>query len=206
MYIPPAFLQSDRGQLFDFIEANSFGLLVSNHAGELFATHLPLLVDRETQPNGQLVGHVARANPHWQSLAGQEVLAIFSGPHAYISPTWYEADNVVPTWNYLAAHVYGVCEVIDDEQAVARIVEDSVATYERSMPTPWTIDRGTPFFQKLVKMVVGFRIEIRRIEGKWKLGQNHAIERREKVARHLSASEDANAIAIGRLMAESLQR
>jgi transcriptional regulator len=205
MYIPKWFEESDQAKLFDFIEANSFGLLVSTLAGGLFATHLPLLVEREHGSDGQLLGHMARANPQWSELAGQEVLAVFSGPHAYISPTWYETENVVPTWNYVAAHVYGKCEIIDDEQATAEIVEDYVSTYELSMPRPWTIDRGTPFFQKLVKMVVGFRIEISRIEGKWKLGQNHAADRRQRVARQLALDESDDAQAIASLMRESLK-
>ncbi len=204
MYIPSAFHETDRTRLFDFIEANSFGLFVSNLDGGLFATHLPLLVHREHRPNGQLVGHMARANPQWRELAGQQVLAVFSGPHAYISPTWYESENVVPTWNYLAVHVYGACEIIDDDNLTAEIVQDYVGTYERSMPTPWTIDRHATFFEKLAQMVVGFRIEIGRIEGKWKLGQNHSAERRASAARHLAESSDHDAREIARLMSQTL--
>lgn len=205
MYIPTWFEETDRGKLFDFIEANSFGLLVSTLAGELFATHLPLLVERDRGSSGHLLGHMARANPQWSELAGQEVLAVFSGPHAYISPTWYETENVVPTWNYVAAHVYGKCEIIDDLEATAAIVGNYVSTYERSQSRPWTIDRGTPFFQKLVKMVVGFRVEISRVEGKWKLGQNQPAERRERVASHLSQFQSEDEQEIARLMRESMR-
>jgi transcriptional regulator len=204
MYIPPAFEESHQAKLFGFIEADSFGLLVSHVNEELYATHLPLLLNRVVEPSGQLVGHMARANPQWQEISGQEVLAVFSGPHAYISPTWYEAENVVPTWNYVAVHVYGKCKVLDDEQATAQIVEDYVSTYERRMPTPWTIDPANPFFRRLVKMVVGFRINISRIEGKWKLGQNHPIERREKVVRKLAETENFNSREIARLMVEGV--
>ncbi len=204
MYVPAAFAESDRTRLFDFIEANSFGVLVSQVKGEHFATHLPLLLNRGTGPSGQLVGHMARANPQWQEISGQQVLAVFSGPHAYISPSWYEAENVVPTWNYVAVHVYGECEIIDDERATAQVVEDYVSTYERRMPIPWAIDPATPFFEKMVKMVVGFRIRVSRIEGKWKLSQNHPVERRERVARELAAAEDSNSREISRLMAEGL--
>ena len=204
MYIPPAFQELDQAKLFDAIERHSFGLLISQLEGELFATHLPLLVDRQAGPNGQLLGHMARANPQWQELNGQTVLAVFSGPHAYITPTWYEAENVVPTWNYVAVYVYGKCEVIDDDRATAKIVEDYVATYERGRPTPWRIDADAPFFEKLVKMVVVFCIKISRIEGKWKLSQNHPTERREKVARRLAEENHVDAQAIGRLMAATL--
>src|SRR5580658_7964071 len=126
MYVPAHFSQTDSTRLFDFMEQNSFGLLVSQLGGEPFATHLPLLLDRQAGPSGTLIGHVARANPHWQTT-DRNVLAIFSGPHAYISPSWYEADNVVPTWNYLAVHVYGRLEIEDDHAATVQIVRDYVA-------------------------------------------------------------------------------
>ena len=98
MYVPPAFAETDKGKLYDFIEAHAFGLLVSTHGGEPFATHLPFLLERDAGPHGRLVGHLARANLQWQGLDGRPVLAVFSGPHAYVSPSWYEADDVVPTW------------------------------------------------------------------------------------------------------------
>ena len=204
MYVPAAFRQIDRAKLFEFIEGHSFGLLVSRLGGELYATHLPMLLDAEAGPNGQLVGHVARANRQWKELEGQHVVAVFTGPHAYVSPTWYESENVVPTWNYVAAHVYGRCELVEDEQAVAGILAEYVTTYEGSMPAPWTLDPQSPFFRKMVGAVVGFRIPIASIEGKWKLGQNHPPERRRKVARRLAASEDPSSQAIARLIAETL--
>ena len=181
MYIPPAFRESDPAKLFDFIERNSFGLLISTTSGEPFATHLPFLVERGAGPNGSLVGHMARANPHWRELADRDVLAVFSGPHAYISPTWYAAENVVPTWNYVAVHAYGRCRLVEGGEALTRILTDTVATYERTMPAPWGLDTGTEFFEKMARQVVGFRIEISRLEGKWKLNQNHPEERRERV-------------------------
>jgi transcriptional regulator len=204
MYIPTAFEEKDRGRLHDFIEAHSFGLLVSTHGGEPFATHLPFLLERAAGPHGTLVGHMARANPHWRDLDGQPVLAVFSGPHAYVSPTWYESENVVPTWNYVAVHAYGTCHLVDDAEALAGILAGTVATYERSMPNPWTLDAGTDFFRKHVRAVVGFRIEVNRLEGKWKLNQNHPEERRQKVARALEKSADEAAKEIARLIAERL--
>lgn len=204
MYIPSAFAETDAAKLFDFIEANSFGLLVSHLDGQFFATHLPLLLDRDGKPRGNVLGHMARANPQWRELSGQDVMVVFNGPHVYISPTWYESENVVPTWNYVAAHVYGKCELVDDQETAA-IVERYVSFYERSMPRPWTIDTRQPFFEKLVRMVVGFRVEIARVEGKFKLNQNHPVERREKVVRHLSAQDNADAQAIARLMADTLR-
>jgi transcriptional regulator len=140
MYIPAAFAETDLAKLDDFIELNSFGLLVSQVEGLPFATHLPFLLERTTGPHGTLLGHMARANPQWREAGGQTGLAIFSGPHAYISPTWYEAEQVVPTWNYTAVHAYGRLQIVEDEGALLEIVERSVRVYENAMPRPWSFD------------------------------------------------------------------
>lgn len=206
MYIPTGFEETDQGRLHDFIAGHSFGLLVSTYRAEPFASHLPSLLERGAGMHGTLVGHMARANPQWQGLDGQQVLAVFSGPHAYVSPSWYEAEEVVPTWNYVAVHAYGTCRLIEDPEAVKQILAASVATYERSMPNPWPLDTGTDFLSKRVRAVVGFRIEIGRLEGKWKLNQNHPVERRERVARVLANSEDHEAREIARLMTEMLEQ
>ena len=205
MYVPSHFRQTDRSALFEFIEAHSFGLLVSHVAGELFATHLPLLVDRDAGPNGCLLGHVARANPQAKELAGQRVMAVFTGPHAYVSPSWYESENVVPTWNYVAVHVYGRCEGVDADEAVAAILSRTVAAFERSQGSPWALDSQSAYLAKLRRAIVAFRIPIAGIDGAWKLGQNHSAERREKVAQRLAASADPDAQTIARLMGETLE-
>jgi transcriptional regulator len=202
MYVPTYYREADQEKLFDFIAAHSFGLVVSTPNGELFATHLPFLVERK---EGRLLAHLARANPQWRELEGREALAVFSGPHAYVSPTWYEAEDVVPTWNYVAVHAYGTCRLVEEPDAVAEILSRTVATYERGMPRPWSIAPTSDFFAKMARMVVGFRIEITRLEGKWKLNQNHPAERREKVARALAGSGDPDAQEIARLMAEMLK-
>jgi transcriptional regulator len=205
MYIPPPFAETDRTRLFEAIERYSFGLLVSQDGGSPVATHLPLLLDRSGGEQGRLLGHMARANPHWRTLAGQQVLCVFSGPHAYISPSWYEAEHVVPTWNYVAVHAYGTCRLLEDDADTRTILSDYVTTYERSLSEPWTLDTGTNFFQKMAEMVVGFEIVITRLEGKWKLGQNHPRERREKTARRLAEQGDENSQQIARLMRETLE-
>ena len=170
MYVPSSFAESDPAKLFEFIDAHGFGLLVSGD-GEPFASHLPLLLDREAGPRGSLVGHMARANPQWRHAEGREVLAVFSGPHAYVSPTWYEAENVVPTWNYVAVHASGTFRAVEGDETV-RIVRAAVEKYEATMPASWRFDAGSPFSRRLLEGVVAFRIEITRLEGKWKLGQN----------------------------------
>jgi transcriptional regulator len=199
MYIPPAFAETDLTKLHDFIEQHSFGLLVSQVDGLPFATHLPFLLERTTGPHGTMICHVARANPQWQEARGQTALAIFSGPHAYVSPTWYEAEQVVPTWNYAAVHVYGRVQIIQDESALLGIVQEMVRVYEEAMPQPWSFE-STMFVKRLLGQIVGFRIEIEKIEGKFKLNQNHPIERRRKVVGALQQRGDENGLAVAAMM------
>lgn len=200
MYIPTAFAETDLTKLHEFIEQNSFGLLVSQVEGLSFATHLPFLLERTNGPHGALVGHMARANPQWREAGGQTALTIFSGPHAYISPTWYEAEQVVPTWNYIAVHAYGRVEVIEDEGALLDIVQRSVQVYEQAMPRPWSFDLSSTFVDRLLAQIVGFRIQVERIEGKFKLNQNHPTERRQRVVRALQQRDDENAQAVATMM------
>lgn len=200
MYVPAAFAENDLTKLHDFIERNSFGLLVSLVEGLPFASHLPFLLERTAGPHGTLVGHMARANPHWRNAGGQTVLAIFTGPHAYISPTWYEAEQVVPTWNYTAVHAYGRMRIYEDRGALLDIVREMVRHYEQAMPRPWTFDPSSTFAERMLGQIVGFRIEVEKIEGKWKLNQNHLAERREKVERVLREQSDENAQGVAALM------
>lgn len=200
MYVPAAFAEPDLSTLHSFMEQHSFGMLISQQDQLPFATHLPLLLQRDDGPQGSLLGHVARANPQWQQLAGQRALAIFAGPHAYISPSWYEAENVVPTWNYVAVHAYGTVQIVEDRDQLWDIVQRSVAVYERSMPQPWAMNDRNTFVDRLLAQIVGFRMEIERIEGKWKLNQNHPIERREKVVRALEQQDDPDGLAIAQMM------
>jgi transcriptional regulator len=200
MYLPAAFAELDLNKLHDFIEQNNFGLLVSEVEGLPFATHLPFLLERTTGPHGTLVGHMARANPQWREASGQTALTIFSGPHAYISPTWYEAEQVVPTWNYAAVHAYGRVEIVEDKDALLEIVQETVRVHEQAMPRPWSLSDSGTFVERLLGQIVGFRIEIEKVEGKWKLNQNHPVERRKKVVRALQAQGDEKAQAIAAMM------
>jgi transcriptional regulator len=200
MYIPAAFAETDLTTQHDFIEQNSFGLLVSQVDGLPFASHLPLLLERTSGPHGTLIGHMARANPQWREASGQNALAIFSGPHAYISPTWYEAEQVVPTWNYTAVHAYGRIQIIEAQDALLEIVRAMVRVYELTMPRPWSFDGSSTFAGKMLAQIVGFKIEIDKIEGKWKLNQNHPAERRQRVIRALGERGDENAQAIAAMM------
>ena len=203
MYIPSSFSETDLTKLFDFIEQHNFGLVVSQLNHEPFATHLPLLLDRQAGPFGTLIGHMARANPQWQAV-DRNVLVVFSGPHAYISPSWYEAEHVVPTWNYVAVHVYGTLHLVEEGEATLKILRDLVLLHEKSMPEPWGFRDDDKFLHRLAESVVAFQVEITRIEGKWKLSQNHPRQRREKVIDALALQRGENSQAIAALMAWTL--
>jgi transcriptional regulator len=205
MYIPQAFSVTDPQILYQFIEHYSFATLVSIMDGKPFATHLPLLFDRTKSAHGALLGHVARANPHWRAFdSQQEALAIFQGPHAYISPSWYGTSPAVPTWNYTAVHVYGVPQVIDDNAAFSDLLDKLIAYYEAGMPTPWPGTLPANFRASLMQAIVGFVMPIERLEGKFKLSQNRSREDQRRVVEHLGGSTDAVDRALAELSRQHL--
>ena len=188
MYVPKAFAVDDLPTLHDFIDRQPFGLLISQSAGRSFGSHIPFLLDRTTGPHGTLIAHVARANPQWKDLADQEALAVFTGPHAYLSPTWYAEPRTVPTWNYTAVHVYGRVEVVHEPREIVEFVRRLTASMEGGLPEPWTFDPGDPFVVRLAEGIVGLRIQIAQLEGKFKLNQNHPAERRARVIASLESA------------------
>jgi transcriptional regulator len=201
MYIPPAFVETDITALHNFIEANSFGLLVSTTPDGPFASHIPFLLDRNDGPHGALVAHVARANPQWRHFtAGVRGLAVFSGPHAYISPAWYEAEPVVPTWNYSAVHAIGPVETIEDRGALLELVDRFVRHFEANRDQPWVFDTSTEFAKRLADQIVGLRMPVERLEGKWKVGQNQPEARRLKAAAALEELGDEPSREVARMM------
>jgi transcriptional regulator len=205
MYIPASFAETDPAALHHLMQRHSFATLVSQGEGEPFASHLPLLIEHFPAPHGRLLGHMARANPQWRSADGQRVLAIFHGPHAYVSPTWYEAANVVPTWNYAVVHAYGRLRLVGPER-LREIVRRTVDRYESGRPAPWSMDAPDPaFVEKLLESIVGFEIDVDRLEGKWKLSQNHSAERREKVIHALQNAGDDEAQLVAGMMQQSLR-
>jgi transcriptional regulator len=198
MYIPEAFRVTDGSELEEFMTLNSFATLISAVDGALFATHLPLIFERAPSSQRALLGHIARANPHWRAFDGQqEALAIFHGPHAYISPDCYTTSPAVPTWNYAVAHVYGVPRIIHDEGWLAALVDRLVAIYEAGRPQPWPGTLPADFKANLLNAIVGFTMDITRIEGKFKLGQNRSPNDQLGVVGYLEAQEDPVARALG---------
>lgn len=202
MYTPASFAITDPEQLVAFIAEHSFGIVVTQQGGIPIASHLPLLHDRERGELGTLVGHLARANPQWKDAEDQAggipVLAIFSGPHTYISPTWYGEPNTVPTWNYVTVHATGRLKLIHNPERLLALLGRTVEFYEAPLPQPWRLeDQDQEFIQKLLSGIVGFEIEIQRLEGKWKLNQNQSTARRERVINVLEQSprHDDRAVA-----------
>jgi transcriptional regulator len=203
MYIPPAFAQTDPAVVTGFLHEHSFALLVSGQGGALAASHLPLLYEPCPAGAGVLYGHFARANRHWQEAQG-EVLAIFSGPHAYVSPSWYESEHVVPTWNYAAVHVAGRLTIVEDADESLAILGRLVEFYEEGMPRPWSFDPKDDWSRRLVAGIVAFRVDITSIEAKWKLSQNQPLERRLKVIDALEGRGRDESLAVAAMMRQAL--
>jgi transcriptional regulator len=199
MYSPKFNQLSDRGILIEAMRAYSFAILVGSAPGEgtgerTVATHLPLMVKDEGE-HGLLEGHFARANRHWQALAGRETLVVFSGPHSYVSPANYVEPLSVPTWNYIAIHAYGTMELIEDEAGKDALVKGLIAQHEPAYAERW-LAMPEGFRRTMLAGIMGFRIPIARIEGKFKLSQNRAAEERRNVhATQLAGTPDEQALA-----------
>ncbi|SRR5579885_1326835 len=207
MYIPPAFREDDLPTLHALMRDYSFAILVTQQGGIPIATHLPLLLDSGRGVYGTLLGHLARANSQWHSFDGeQEALVIFQGPHAYITPSWYEPGPNVPTWNYTAVHAYGKPRIIEDEASLRKILQTSVQTYESGFEQPWTLDLPADLFRAKLKGIVGFELEITRLEGKYKLSQNRSLHEQERVAHELGKSQDSLSVGVGALMRQRGKR
>jgi len=186
MYIPAFNRIEDRDKINAFVHAYGFATVVSDSGDAPWASHLPVLLDEE---GGVLRSHMARANPQWKHFSsGREVLCIFHGPHAYISPSWYAQQHTVPTWNYAAVHVYGTATVIHDTEAVKNVVIDTTEKYEALMPQPWVLPLAEHELAAMLKAIVGFTVAITRVEAKFKLGQNKSAEDRAGTVRGLAGS------------------
>jgi len=201
MYLPKPFEQSDPEELYSFIGRYSFATLVSSRDGRHDASHLPFVLKREPPAQPYLLGHMAKANSHHLRAEG-EVLVLFQGPHSYISPAWYGEKNTVPTWNYLAVHVTGRYQPLEEKQSLLEILRETVHANEAGQPSPWTMDLTPDSLDKMLSMIVGFRIDIDHIEGKWKLSQNHSPARRAKVIQNLREIKKEGPQEIARLMEE----
>ncbi|MCC7274314.1 MAG: FMN-binding negative transcriptional regulator [Alphaproteobacteria bacterium] len=206
LYNPPHFRETDRAVLDDFIATAAFATLVTAGADGPIVSHLPMLLDAVPAPGGSLIGHVARANPQWRaSDLDRPALAIFMGPQAYVSPSWYPSKaahgKVVPTWNYAAVHVTGRLSTFDEPDALRALVDRLTATHEATFASPWrTTDAPDDFIRAQLKAIVGVRLEIAGVEGKMKLSQNRTQEDRAGVVDGLERRHEPAAAALAAMM------
>ena len=199
MYSPKFNQVIDRAILLEAMQAYSFAILfgpqsTTDAPAPLVATHLPLVV-RDEGHHGLIEGHFAKANRHWQSLAGRETLVVFPGPHSYVSPANYVDPLSVPTWNYIAVHAYGTLQLVEDEPGKQTLLAGLIHANEPAFAEQW---RGMPagFQRTMLAGIVGFRIPISRIEGKFKISQNRDPEERVNVqAAHAAGTPDQQALA-----------
>jgi transcriptional regulator len=196
LYTPRFNQLSDRAILLEAMQRYSFAILFGGEGmdGAAVATHLPLMV-KEEGPHGLIEGHFARANKHWQALTGRETLVVFPGPHAYVSPTNYVEELSVPTWNYIAVHAYGKLSLVEDDAGKEALVKGLIAIHEPSYAEQWS---GLPegYRKSMLAGIMGFRIPIERIEGKFKLSQNRKEQERVKVrATQAAGSSDERELA-----------
>jgi transcriptional regulator len=203
MYIPKAFLKDDIEALHTLMQENSFATLVTCQDDVPFATHLPLLVDSDRGPYGTLRGHMARANPQWHAFnEAREVLVIFQGPHAYISPSRYEVELSVPTWNYAVVYAYGIARLIEDKTVCYTLLQELVQKHEAHFEKPWEFQLPDAYVQKMMQGIVGFEIEITRLEGKYKLSQNRSMNDQQRVVAALEMQADDLSMSVANLMRE----
>ncbi|MGE3651476.1 MAG: FMN-binding negative transcriptional regulator [Reyranellaceae bacterium] len=199
MYAPPLFDLADAAAIRGIMRAHPFATLVSTgEDGAPCVTHLPLIHVEDGSANGHLVGHVARANPHWKLFGEAPTIAIFGGANAYISPTWYDSPDMVPTWNYQVVHAHGTPAIVADDDAALDVVVRLSAFFEASLPKPWTIDKMTPGKALgMMKGITAFTMPVERFEAKSKIGQNRTPADQRGAAEALLALGNAE---IGELM------
>jgi transcriptional regulator len=201
MYVPPSFRVEDAGKLAAFMRQYSFATLITNDGVAPFASHLPMLHRANGGPHGTLLSHMARANPQWKHFeSGREALAVFHGPHGYVSPSWYRAEVAVPTWNYAVVHAYGVPKVFDDHERVVTLLREIVETYESSFERPWAGELPLEYRDKMIQGIVAFEMPISRIEGKFKFGQNRSEADILGVIDALYSAADADSHALAQMM------
>ena len=202
MYLPPLFEETRVEVKHELVRRHPLGTLVTLGATGLEANHVPFALDPEPGPLGTLRAHVARANPVWRDISDKtEALVVFQGPQAYVTPSWYatkqETGKVVPTYNYIVVHAYGMLRAIDDADWLHRFVGRLTDRFESSREKPWAVGDAPPdFISAQVRAIVGIEIPLTRLVGKWKVSQNRPAVDREGVIAGLRESDDANAIAM----------
>ncbi len=198
MYIPHHYKNENIEEVKGFLAQNSFGILVNQVDGKPWATHIPLELGLDDQGNDILVSHISKANPQWKYFEeNSEVLCIFNGPHSYISSSWYKEEEV-PTWNYIAVHVYGTIKILDEE-AVLSSLHKLVDKYEVNSKDPISIDNLSKKTMRQIKGVVGFQIKIEKIQAAYKLSQGREHDH-PKIISALEEQKTSGAKEIARLL------
>jgi transcriptional regulator len=200
VYLPPHFTETREDVLVAHVERYDFALLVTQGSG-LIASQVPFLIERRDSKLF-LLGHLARPNPQCADLAaGGEALAVFHGPHAYISPSWYQAGPAVPTWNYASVHAYGTARAISDKDWLADLLRRLSERHEAREPVQWRMqDQPENFLNGMMNGIVGFEIAVSRLEGKFKLSQNRPAGDRPRIIAALEARDDPDSHGVARLM------
>jgi transcriptional regulator len=200
MYIPSKYRNEDLAEVKDFIRSNSFAILVNQFKGRPWATHTPLELDKDEEGNDILIGHIARANPQWKAFEDKtEVLCIFNGPHSYVSSSWYKEEEV-PTWNYIAVHIYGSLTVMTESEVLTWL-HGLVDHYEKDEEKPLSLKNMSPATLRQVKGVVGFRIKINQIQAAYKLSQGRE-EDHARIIQELKNKKDAGSKQVAHIMTE----
>lgn len=207
LYTPQPFAVQERAHVARLMHDFPFATLVTPAAPEPVVSHVPLLFIPGCEPHGTLIGHVARANPHWEQARGVESIAIFHGPHAYVSPSWYEhPDRMVPTWNFAAVHAHGTLEIIEDPVETRHVLDALVQRFEHAREAPWEFRMAPRQRDAMVGAIVAFRIRIKRLEGKFKLSQNRSPQDIARVVRGLRDDGYPEATATADWMEQYVQR
>ena len=199
MYIPDIYKNENKEEINKFIQENSFGILINQTNGKLWATHIPLELDTNKNGGSILFGHLSKENPQWEGfIENNEVLAVFSGPHSYISSSWYDHENV-PTWNYIAVHVYGTIKIIDAEAAI-EVLKKQVDKYEQKSKNPVRIEDFSKKTMMQSSGIVAFEIEITQIQATRKMSQNRDGKNYQNIISELEKANTNDSIAIANEM------
>jgi transcriptional regulator len=199
MYTPDLYKNENREDIHAFLQENSFGILINQTHGKLTATHIPLELETDKEGNSILYGHLSKENPQWKGFTeNDEILAVFSGPHSYISSSWYDHENV-PTWNYIAVHVYGRIKIIEGE-AVIESLKKLVDKYEKSSKNPVRVEDLSKETMMQASGVVAFEIEITEIQGTKKLSQNRDDKNYQNIISELEKTKENQSVAVANEM------
>lgn len=199
MYIPKIYKNENLSEVKQFIQQNSFGILVTQQNGKSLATHIPLELSKNEEGKDVLIGHISKANPQWHNFKDKgEVLMIFNGPHSYVSSSWYDFEEV-PTWNYIAVHVYGTIKTIEGD-ALYKSLKDLMEKHEKKSKNPFKIEDMSDKTMKQIHGIIGFEIEITDIQAAYKLSQNRDKKNHDAIINELEDIDDSGSKGIANQM------